>query len=61
MLPVWKRIWFLERINKEVTRANEANGGNGAPSRGAHQNDPTTRAMQGRHRAQVPARLRRFT
>jgi len=61
MLPIWKRIWFLERLNKEITRANEANKGQGAPNRGAHANEPTARALQGRQRAQVPARLRRFT
>ncbi len=58
-LPIWKREWFLERMQKEISRTNE--GDNQAGTRAAHQNDPTTRAMQGRHRAQVPAKLRRFT
>ena len=60
-LAIWQREWFLERLNKEITKTSEANDGQGASTRAAHQNDPSTRAMQGRHRSQVPARLRRFT
>ena len=60
-LAIWQREWFLDRLNKEITKTNEANGGQGASTRAAHQNDPGTRSMQGRHRSQVPARLRRFT
>ncbi len=61
LLPVWQRAWFLDRINKEITETNKRNGGEGAQTRAAHQNDPQTRALLGRHRAQVPAKLRRFT
>jgi len=61
LLPVWQRVWFIERINKEIKETNKNNGGDGASTRAAHHNDPSTRAMQGRHRAQVPAKLRRFT
>ena len=61
LLPVWQRMWFIERINKEIQETNKKNGGEGAASRAAHQNDATTRALMGRHRAQVPAKLRRFT
>ena len=39
----------------------ERNGGDADPTRAAHQNQPDVRAMMGRHRAQVPAHLRRFT
>jgi len=60
-LPIWQREWFLERINKEIKRTNEANNGEGASTRAAHQNDPQTRALMGRNRAHVPAKLRRFT
>ena len=60
-LPIWQRSWFLDRLNREIQKTNENNNGQGASSRAAHQNDPSTRAMQGRHRSQVPARLRRFT
>lgn len=61
LLPVWQRLWFIERINKEIKETNKKNGGEGAASRAAHQNDAQTRALMGRHRAQVPAKLRRFT
>ena len=57
-LPVWQRRWFLERLNKELKAANEAQSG---ASRAAHANAPEARALMGRHRAQTPARLRRFT
>ncbi len=60
-IPVWQRIWFLKRLNKEIKRANDANKGNGAATRAAHQNDPDSRELMGRHRSHVPANLRRFT
>ena len=57
-LPIWQRIWFINRINSEVKRANEAN----APaSRAAHDNTPEARAMMNKQRDHVPAKLRRFT
>ena len=59
-LPIWQREWFLERINKEIMKTAENNEGQ-ASTRAAHHNHAESRAMQGRHRAQVPARLRRFT
>jgi len=57
-IPIWQRVWFIERINKELKASNEANQGN---SRAAQHNDPETRAWQGRMREHVPAKLRRFT
>ena len=54
-LPVWQRIWFLERLNKEIKKSNDGQ------TRAAHTNDPQTRALQGKMRHQVPAKLRRFT
>jgi len=57
-LPVWQRRWFIERINTEFKRAKEAGS---EASRAAHHNTPDARALQGRHRAQPPAKLRRFT
>ena len=57
-IPIWQRYWFLERLNKEIKAANEAQSG---ASRAAHANDPETRALMGRHRSQVPSKLRRFT
>ncbi len=57
-IPIWQRIWFIERLNKEIKQANEAQSGG---SRAHHANSPDARAMQGRARSQVPAKLRRFT
>ena len=57
-LPIWQRIWFIERTNEEFKKAadNEQNA-----SRAAHHNTPDHRAMAGRARSQVPSNLRRFT
>lgn len=57
-IPVWQRIWFLKRINKELKRSSES--GDGA-TRAAQHNSPDARALMGRARSQVPAKLRRFT
>ena len=57
-IPIWARLWFLRRINKEMERANEAQSN---ASRAAHANTPDQRMMNGNHRAHVPAKLRRFT
>lgn len=57
--PVSYKRWLIERIQKEIKKTN----GNGqeAGTKAAHHNDPQTRALQGKHREHVPARLRRFT
>jgi|TARA_Y100000310_G_scaffold197429_1_gene197524 hypothetical protein len=57
-IPLWQRVWFLERLNKELKKANDSQSG---ASRAAHANSPDARAMMGNARAQVPANLRRFT
>ena len=57
-LPVWERQWFINRISEEMEKARKANAD---ASRAAHHNTPDARSMQGRQRAQVPSRLRRFT
>lgn len=59
-VPIWQRRWFIERLQKEIKQTNEASDGQ-AGSRGAQHNTPDARAMMGRHRAMVPAKLRRFT
>lgn len=59
-IPIWQRMWFLERLNKEIKRSAEANGGQ-ANSRGAAENSAEARALMGRSRSQVPSKLRRFT
>ena len=55
-IPIWIRQWMLKRLNKELKASQKNNG-----SRAAHQNDADSRALMGRHRAQVPSKLRRFT
>lgn len=57
-LPIFQRVWFIQRINEEFKKANEK--GDGA-SRGSHHNTPDVRQLQGRDREFVPANLRRFT
>ena len=57
-IPTQYRVWFIQRLNKELTRASESEN---VPTRAAHQNSPQTRALMGLNRAEAPARLRRFT
>ena len=59
LLPIWQRIWFLERLNTELKRARD--GGGDDASRGMHTNSPDARALMGRHNPNAPAKLRRFT
>jgi len=53
-LPIWKRRWFINRLNEEIKKSQ-------GQSKSPTANDPNTRAMMGRARSQVPAKLRRFT
>ena len=53
-LPVWQREWFIKRINKEIKDSQ-------GQSRSAEANTAEARELMGRHRAQVPSKLRRFT
>jgi hypothetical protein len=57
-LPIWQRNWFIERVNQEFKRAKESNSD---VSKAAHDNTPDMRALTGKNRADVPAKLRRFT
>lgn len=59
-LPARWRRWFIERINTEFEKTSDENG-SGGNSRGAHQNTPDVRQLQGMARASTPSRLRRFT
>jgi len=61
--PLQYRKWLIERVNKEVKSAVDANkkGGGDVPSKGAHHNDPTTRALSGKQRPITPSKLRRFS
>ena len=60
-IPVWQRVWFIQRLNQEFQKAAESNPDSPPPSKAAHSNSAAHRQMMGRNRAQVPARLRRFT
>ena len=53
-IPIWKRIWFLTRINEEIKKSQ-------GQSHAAHSNSAEARSMMSRARSQVPAKLRRFT
>jgi len=55
-VPIWIRHWFIGRLNDEIKKSNK-----NQPTHAAHQNSADSRSMMGRHRAQVPAKLRRFT
>ena len=60
-IPVWQRRWFIIRLQEEIKKTNEANKGQGAPTKAPQHNTPDMRAMMGRQRSMVPAKLRRFT
>lgn len=55
-LPVSYKIWFIERITRELSR-----GGENTPTKAPHVDTPDARSLQGKMRNQVPAKLRRFT
>ena len=57
-LPIWQRLWFIKRINKEMKRSSEDGSTN---SRALHDNSPGIRQMQNFGREAPPAKLRRFT
>ena len=56
-IPVQKKIWHLERIQKEIAKGAES----GAGTRGLHQNTEDIRSLQGRTRPTGPSRTKRFT
>lgn len=58
-IPVAYKRWFIERLNKEITKSQETN--NQIPSRAMHHNPADARALMGMSRQESPARLRRFT
>jgi hypothetical protein len=57
-LPIPYKRWFVERIVQELRKTSDDGS---TQSKGLHANTPDVRSAQGRARAQVPARLRRFT
>jgi hypothetical protein len=52
-IPIRYRTWFIDRIVKEIK--------NTGSSKSANDNSADARALMGKDRAQVPAKLRRFT
>ena len=59
-IPIWQRRWFINRLNEEIKKSQDKNGDHAA-TRAHHHNTGQMREMMGRHRNQVPAKLRRFT
>lgn len=57
-MPVAYKKWFIERINKELTKSHESGQ---TQSRALHQNSPDVRSLTGKARDNTPSRLRRFT
>lgn len=53
-LPVWQRVWFVDRMMEEIKSAN-------GQSRAAHTNTADSRELTGKTRSHAPAKLRRFT
>lgn len=59
-MPVTYKRWFIERISKEIN-GGKTNDSNPQPlTKAIHQNSPDIRALQGKTRQHVPAKLRRF-
>jgi len=59
-MPIWQRIWFLQRLMQEIKKATEDTG-SPPPTHAYHQNTPEMRSLMGRMRPAPPAKLRRFT
>lgn len=57
-LPVAYKRWFIQRINKELTKGQEEGQ---TPTRALHHNSADARAILGMSRTESPSRLRRFT
>ena len=57
--PVSYRRWLIKRVNQEITQA--AENKNDIPAKGAHNQTADVRGLTGKTRAQVPAKLQRFT
>ena len=55
-MPITFKRWFVDRIRRELESSKENQS-----SKALQHNTPDARAMMGKQRAQVPAKLRRFT
>jgi hypothetical protein len=58
LLPVWQRMWFINRTKEEINRTS---GDGNTNSRGISENAPDVRSARNFDRASPPARLRRFS
>jgi hypothetical protein len=56
-MPLWQVRWYINRLSDDFKKANEESGM--PPSKAAHLNTPQARALSGKQRHAVPARLRR--
>jgi hypothetical protein len=57
--PISFKRWLIKRIEKEITKAQEAQSD--IPSKAPHHNTPDVRSLTGKTRSQVPHNLQRFT
>jgi hypothetical protein len=57
--PIAYKRWLIKRIETEITKSQESNSD--IPSKAMHHNTPDVRALTGKYRSQVPAKLQRFT
>lgn len=57
-MPVAYKRWFIERINKELSRGQDQDQNT---SRALQHNTPEARSLMGMTRSESPSRLRRFT
>lgn len=60
-LPVIYKRWFVERLNKELSRGESSNNETIAITRDPKTQTPEMRAMAGLNRAVVPHRLTRMS
>jgi hypothetical protein len=58
-LPVVYKRWWIDRISKEIERANKGEAPPG--SRASHHDNPEVNALMNKTRSSGPARTRRFT
>lgn len=57
-MPIADVQWYMKRLQQELQPSGDDET---RPNRAAHSNSPEDRALLGLHRAQPPAKLRRFT
>ena len=58
-IPVVYKRWWIERVNREITKGNSGEAPQG--SRAQHHNAGDVPAILGKHRTAAPSRMQRFT